>query len=146
MDHLGVGSDLFSVHLDFTLKEFEMAFLHDDLLDAALNILDTDGDRLDICSVEPTTYTGATSTSTLGNKTALTIGLAADRTPNGREVAVAAITDGSVTATGTAAFWSIVNVAGSKLLATGALSASQGVTSGNTFTLDEFKIGIPDAV
>jgi hypothetical protein len=34
----------------------------------------------------------------------------------------------------------------SRLLATGSLTASQAVTSGNTFTLTSFDIGIPDPV
>lgn len=122
-----------------------MAFIADYVLDAALSKLDTEANRLDITSTEATTYTEATSTYTLGNKTSLSVGSAADRSPNGRKVTVAAITDGSVTGTGTAAYWAIVDTGNSRLLATGALSASQSVTSGNTFTLAAFDIGIPDA-
>lgn len=101
--------------------------------------------RLDICSAEPTTYVAATSTNSLGNKTAISIGTPADRTPNGRKVTVAAITDGTVTTTGTVTHWALVDVANSRLLAAGALADSQAVTSGNTFTLEAFDIGIPDA-
>ena len=123
-----------------------MVYLNDYCLDLALAYLDTSGNRLDICSTEPTTYTQATVTYTLGNKTALSIGAPTDRSPNGRKVIVAAITDGTVTGTATAAFWSIVDTGNSRLIATGSLSATQSVTSGNTFTLDAFDIGIPDAV
>lgn len=122
-----------------------MAFLNDTIYDAALDVLTNTGNRLDICSTEPTTYAAATSTNTLGNKTAITVGAPADRTPNGRKVTVAAISGGSITATGTAAFWAITDAANSVLLATGSLSASQSVTSGNTFSLTAFDIGIPDA-
>ena len=122
-----------------------MAFLADYILDLALSELDTGGNRLDICSAEPTTYTQATSTLTLGNKTSLSIGAPADRSPNGRKVTVAAITDGTVTGTGTATHWAISKTGSSVLMATGSLSASQGVTSGNAFTLGAFDIGIPDA-
>jgi hypothetical protein len=65
-------------------------------------------------------------------------------------VTIAAITDGSVTATGTATHYAIVDTSatygGPRLLATGSLSASQAVTSGNTFTLSSAVIGIPGAV
>lgn len=121
-----------------------MATLNDRVFDNGLSVLDTEANRLDITSQEPTTYAAATSTYTLGNKTSLSIGAPADRSGGGREVTVAAITDGSVTATGTATHWAIVDTANSRLLATGSLNASQAVTNGNTFTLASFKIGIPD--
>jgi len=121
-----------------------MGFLHDDVFDSGLSQLDTEGDRLDICSQEPASYAEATSTYTLGNKTSLSIGAPGDRGAGGRKVTVAQIADGTVSGTGTASHWAIVDVSTTKLLATGALSASQGVTSGNTFTLTAFDIGIPD--
>ncbi len=122
-----------------------MAFLADYVLDAALTKPDTEATRLDICSQEPTTYTEATVTYSLGNKTSLSVGAPGDRSPNGRRVTVAAITDGSVTANGTAAYWATSDVSATRLLATGALSPSQVVTSGNTFTMAAFDIGITDA-
>lgn len=122
-----------------------MALIADYVFDAALSKLDTEANRLDICSQEPTTYTQAITTYSLGNKTSLSIGSPADRSPNGRKVTVAAITDGTVTGTATATHWAIVDTVNSRLLATGALSASQGVTTGNVFTLATFDIGIADA-
>lgn len=121
-----------------------MSFLNDRVFDSGLTVLDTEANRLDICSQEPTTYAEATSTYTLGNKTSLSIGAPADRTPSGRKVTVAAITDGTVTGTGTVSHWAIVDTGNSRLLATGSLSSSQAVTSGNTFSLAAFDIGIPD--
>jgi len=121
-----------------------MATLADRVFDNGLTVLDTEANRLDICSTAPTTYTEATSTYTLGNKTSLSIGAPADRSGGGREVTVAAFTDGSVTGTGTAAYYAIVDTTNSRLLATGSLSSSQAVTSGNTFSISSFKIGIPD--
>ncbi len=121
-----------------------MAILADRVYDNGLTVLDTEANRLDICSALPTTYTEAITTYSLGNKTALSIGAPADRTGGGREVTVAAITDGAVTATGTAGYWAIVDTTNSRFLASGALSASQAVTNGNVFTLGSFKIGIPD--
>lgn len=121
-----------------------MATISDRVFDNGLTVLDTEANRIDITSQEATTYAGATSTFTLGNSTSLSIGAPADRTGGGREVTVAAITDGSVTGTGTATHYAIVDTVNSRLLATGSLSSSQSVTSGNTFTTGAVKIGIPD--
>lgn len=121
-----------------------MATLNDRVFDNGLTVLDTEANAIHITSQEATSYTDATSTSTLGNSTSLSIGAPQDRTGGGREVVVAAITDGSVSATGTATHYAIVDTVNSRLLATGSLSASQSVTSGNTFTLSSVTIGIPD--
>lgn len=122
-----------------------MAFINDRVFDNGLTVLDTEANRLDITSQECTTYAEATSTYTLGNKTLLSVGSPGDRTPSGRKVTVAAITDGTVSGSGTASHWAIVDTVNSRLLATGSLASSQGVTSGNTFTTAAFDIGIPDA-
>jgi len=120
-----------------------MPTLNDRVFDNGLNVLDTEANRLDICSQEPTTYAAATTTYTLGNKTSLSIGAPADGS-TGRKVTVAAITDGTVSASGTATHYAIVDTVNSRLLATGALASPQVVTSGNTFTLAAFDIRIPD--
>jgi hypothetical protein len=121
-----------------------MASIADYVLDAALSKLDTEANKITITSQEVTTYTEGNSTYALGSSTSLSIGAPADRTGGGREVTVAAISDGSVSATGTASHYAILDTTNSRLHATGSLSASQAVTSGNTFTLASFKIGIPD--
>jgi len=121
-----------------------MAYLNDRVLDNGLTVLDTEANRLDICSQEPATYAEATSTYTLGNKTSLSIGSPGDASPNGRKVTVAAITDGTVTGTDDATHWAITDTVNSRLLAAGSLSAGQLVTSGNTFTLAAFDVRIPD--
>lgn len=118
-----------------------MASIADYVLDAALSKLDLEANAIHICSAEPTSYAALNS---LGNSGSLSIGAPADRTGGGREVTVAAITDGSVTGTGTATHFAIVDSANSRLLITGSLSVSQAVTSGNTFSLASFTIGIPD--
>jgi hypothetical protein len=122
-----------------------MPFMNDSLLDLILQELEDNGGRLDICSQEPATYTEATSTYTLGYKTGITYTGPADRSPNGRKTQVDAISGGSVTGTGTASHWAISYVAGTELYAASSLASSQGVTSGNTFSLAAFDIGIPDA-
>ena len=121
-----------------------MATISDYVLDAALDKLDTEADRIDITSQEATTYAEATSTYTLGNSTSLSFGAPQDGDTSGRKVTAAAITDGSVTGSGTATHYSIVDVSESRLLATGSLTTSQSVVSGNTFTVAAFDIEIPD--
>lgn len=120
-----------------------MTYLNDEVLDGGLDYVTANGSRLDICSQEPTTYAEATSTFSLGNKTSLSVGNPENGASSGRRVIVAAITDGSVTDDGTAAFWAITD-ASSVLIAANSLSSSQAVTSSNTFTLDAFSITIPD--
>ena len=120
------------------------AFLGDRVFDNGLTVLDTEADKLYITSSQATTYTEAITTYALGVKDTPTVSAPADRTGGGREVTVSAITDGSVTGTGTAGFYALVDSSNSRMLASNALSATQSVTSGNTFTLTSFKIGIPD--
>lgn len=118
--------------------------LHDDVFDSGLSVLTNNVENLYICSAQPTTFTQASSTYKLGVKATPTIGSPADRSGGGREVTVSAITDGTVSASGTAGYFGLTDDSASKLLAAGHLSASQVVTSGNTFTLTAFKVGIPD--
>jgi hypothetical protein len=121
-----------------------MATLNDRVLDNGLIVLDTEASRVDICSQEPTSYAEATSTYTLGNETSISISAPSDASPNGRKVTLAAVSGASVTGTGTATHYAISDTSNSRLLATGSLSASQVVTSGNTFSLTASDIRIPD--
>jgi hypothetical protein len=126
-----------------------MPTVADRVLDLGLNVLDTEATHLYInYTSEPTTFTEATSTKACGNKNwgaGAVCGSPAAGSPNGRKVTTAAITDGSVTATQTAGWWSITDNTNSRLLATGTLSATQAVTSGNVFTLGAFDIRLPGA-
>ena len=49
-----------------------MPYMNDLLFDLPLQEIETSATRVDICSQEPATYTEATSTYTLGNKTGVT--------------------------------------------------------------------------
>ena len=120
-----------------------MATLNDRVFDNGLSTLDLEANAIHVTSAEATDFANVSSV-TLGNSTSLSIGAPADRAGGGREVVVAAITDGSVTGTGTATHYAIVDTVNSRLLATSTLTASQSVTSGNTFTLSSVAIGIPD--
>lgn len=122
-----------------------MPYINDSILDNLSSIASVTNRRVDICyTAEPTTYTEATSTNSCGNKTGLAMTALADGAVDGRRVSTPAITDGSVTATQTAGWWGLTDNT-SVLHAAGALSSSQGVTSGNTFTLDPISITNRDA-
>lgn len=124
-----------------------MALLHNDIYDNGLDGLAGPNRVLHILSQEPATL-GDVPTYTLGQKIDPTIGNPVDRTEGGREVIITAVADGNVSGTGTAAHWAIVDTSegAERLLVANNLSASQGVTDGNTFTLTEFTIGIPAPV
>jgi hypothetical protein len=117
--------------------------IHTDVLDSGLNVLTNATNTVfHLCSTQPATF-GNVATYTLANKTSPSIGSPEAGTGAGRKVVVAAITTGgSVTATGTAAYYAIVDA--SRLLATGTIT-SQALTSGNTFTTTAFDISIPGA-
>jgi hypothetical protein len=122
------------------------SFIGDRVYDNGLTTLDTEANRIDICSALPTTYTAATSTYSLGSASGANfpgIGSPAAGSPDGRQVTVSAVTNGSVSATGTATHYAIVDTVNSRLLAAGALSASQAVTNGNSFTLTSAVIRFP---
>lgn len=120
------------------------AFLNDRVFDNGLTVLDTEATHLYITSQQATTYAEASSTYALGNKSSLSVGAPADGAVSGRRVTVAAITDGSVTGTGTASHYAIVDSGNSRLLAANTLAGSQAVTNGNVFSLGAFDITIPD--
>jgi len=119
-----------------------MPYINPIVFDSGLTYADTNGTRLDICygGAEPATYAAATSTASCGNATVNT-GAPQAGAIDGRRVVIPAITAGNVTATQTAAYWALTDGA-STLIATGALTAPQAVTSGNTFTLDAISITI----
>jgi len=116
----------------------------DRVFDNGLTVLDTEANALHICSSEPVSY-AAIAAITLGLKAALSIGAPAAGDPDGRQVTVAAFSDGTVTATGNASHYAIVDTVNSRLLVTDALDAVQAVTIGNTFSLPNFDIRIPAA-
>lgn len=123
-----------------------MAYLNHDVLDEGLIVLTNNVDRVDICSQEPTTYTEATDTYTLGNYASHSVGSPEDGDPDGRQVESAEVPDGSVTGTDEATHYALVDTINSRLLAAGSLTNPQVVTDGNDFTLTPFTIRIPDAV
>ena len=121
-----------------------MATVADRVLDNGLQVLDLEANAVHITSQQATTYAEATSTYTLGHTTSISISAPPDSTGGGRQVTLTAVTGASVTASGTATHYAIVDTSNSRLLVTSALTASQSVTSGNTFSLEALDVGIPD--
>ena len=121
-----------------------MSYLHDRVYDNGLTVLDTEANVLHICSSEPASYAAVAGVS-LGNKALAAggIGAPAARTPNGRKVTVAAISDGTVTSAGNASHYAIVDSVNSRLLVANALASTKAVVTGSPFTLAAFDIGIP---
>lgn len=119
-------------------------YLHDDIYDNGLAQLTTVVENLYICSQMPTTFAEASTTYKLATKATPSISGPTNRASGGgREVTVAAITDGVVDGTGTGTHFALCDNSASKLLVAQALNASQALTSGNPFTLTQHKIGIP---
>ena len=121
-----------------------MATLNNRVYDSGLSVLDTEANRLDLCSSEPTTYTEATSTNSLGSTTSITISAPEDGDTSGRKVTLNAISGASVTGSGTATHFAITDTSNSRLLVTGSITPTQAVVSGNTFSLTAVDIEIPD--
>jgi hypothetical protein len=144
MTRLNMVALVYVCKLTVIHRRKKMASLGNRVFDAGLSALDTEANKIVVTSHESTTYTEANATHALGNSTSLSIAAPTDRSGGGREVVAAAITDGSITGTGTATHYAVIDTTNSRLLATGSLSSSQSVTSGNTFNLASFTIGIPD--
>src|ERR1043166_3168053 len=109
-----------------------MAFLNDLTLDNGLSSVKSNADKIYTCSQEPSTYTGATSTYALGNKNfgagnVYPAAIAAG-SPSGRKITTAAITDGSVTGTGTASHYAVVTSGSSRPDGDPSLSARPAAT------------------
>jgi len=122
-----------------------MAFIHDDILDAACSYISTNTEYLYInFTQEPTTYAEAQSTYECGYKAAPSFTGPANGDASGRKITVDAITDGTVDDTQLAGWWSLTDNSATKLLVAGALASTQNVTNGNTFTLTAFDVEFPD--
>lgn len=122
-----------------------MPYMSDEIFDQGLDYADVNGTQIDLCfTQEPTNYTEATSTYTCANDTVNTGAPEAGDT-DGRKVVIPAITSGAVTATQTAGWWALTDGA-SIFVAANALSATQALTDGNTFSLDAIDLTLRDAV
>ncbi len=119
-------------------------YVHDDVLDAALNYIANNGNKMVACSAQPTNYTEANSTYALAD-VAMTSGdyTIANGTTSGRKFTTAAKSAVTVDATGTITHIAIIDTVNSKLLFV-TTTTSQAVTAGNTITIPAWKDEIAD--
>jgi hypothetical protein len=120
--------------------------VYDSGIDGGLQNLGVSGDLdLHICSAQPTTYTEATSTYSLGSKSSITVTGPVDGDTSGRKVTVDAITGGDVTANGDADFVAIVDTDASVLKAVVEITGGgPTVVLGQNFSVTAFKIEMAD--
>lgn len=118
------------------------ATLANEVFDNGLNYIDTNATHLYLCNAQPTTYIQASDTYKLGVKTPITVSAPADGDTSGRKVTISQITDGTVDGTGDVTFYAITS--GSVLIATGVVSPTASVTTGNTFQIGPIDIELPD--
>lgn len=118
-----------------------MAFIRDTSFDVALADIN-DATHLSITTSEITAW-ASLAAAELG-EVAVTVGAPANGAVSGRRVTVPATSGTTVAASGTATSWCLHNNTDT-VYAAGSLSASQAVTSGNTFSTAAFDITFPDA-
>jgi len=127
-------------------------FLHDDVLDSLLDAIADFGDRLTVCTQQPTTFTEAISGSGDGGYmiawTPLTpSGGGPDYTysdsASGRQVTVAAQSNFLVLESGTATHIAIVDISAQKLLAV-TTCTSQSLTGGGLVATPSWVMGVTD--
>ena len=122
-----------------------MAFIGDRVFDFGLEVLTTECNLLTLCTQEPTTYTEARTTYKIAENLNPSIDPPSDRAGGGREAVIIAVAlGGQVTANGTATHFALVDTATNRLLVVGELASSIVLTTSDSFTLDEFTVGIPD--
>jgi len=118
--------------------------IHDDVLDAALEYLEVNGDEFNVCSAQPTTYTEAHTTYMLAQHSATTAdSIVADGDSSGRKITWSQQADITITNSGTATHVAIADTGNSKLLLV-TTCTSQALTSGNTVTIPTFDDEIAD--
>ena len=118
------------------------ATIADAVFDAALQYIEDNGTKVHILKQVATIGSTNANDYTVGNETSCTYTGPGDGA-TGRQTALDAITDGDVTATTDATHFAITTTA-DVVLVCQELASSQGVTSGNKFTLTAVTINIPD--
>lgn len=111
-------------------------------LDALLNYIKNNAENLYICNNEPTTFLEASTTYKLGVKSAPAFTGPAAGTGEARYIQVDAVTDGVITANGTAGYAAITKDSTSELLAVFDLDYPRVIDGEQTFTLTSHKINV----
>lgn len=118
-----------------------MAYLNDDILDNGVaNVASATTIYILSGSADPVTI--GSVASVICAVDACTPAAPSDRGAGGRESVIPAVTAGTVSVTTTATRWALCS--STVNFAVNTLSTTQAITSGNTFTLSSFSVGIPD--
>ena len=96
-----------------------------------------------LCSGAESLVFATLSAQKMATKTSVVPTGPANRAGGGREITIPAVSNGSVTASGTATLQAIVDVYNSRVLAVTSLAAPIVLTNGTKFTLGSWKVGIP---
>lgn len=115
------------------------SILHSDVYDNGLSVLAA-ATVLHICSSQPTSF-AQVATYSLGSKASPSVGAITTRGDGGRQRVIAAFTDGVVSASGTAAYFALVD--GTRILATNDLATARAMVAGDAFSLEAITIGLP---
>ena len=113
------------------------------IMDYGLVSLDTDCDRVCVCSQEPTTFVEAVQTFTLGFKSTVAGGVfaAPQASPGGgRTVTSVPVINGTITIGGTATHIAFVDSVTLRLLVVAPLSAPVSVFTNETWSLDAITV------
>lgn len=120
-------------------------FADNDMIDASLNFLKTNCDRIFLCSAQPANWTEANATYNLCtfsiNSTNYTG--PADGDANGRKVTINQVSGVNATANGTANHV-ILGISGNTTIKYGTTCANQSVTSGNPIQINAWDVEIAD--
>jgi hypothetical protein len=114
------------------------------LLDLALQEIKDTATEIHLLTQDPAdfaavaTYSKAHKTFTAGDA----FGAPEGGDVDGRKIMSMTITDGTITGDGTVTKWAVVDT--TRLLVNGTLSSSLAVTTGNEFSLESFRIELPD--
>lgn len=117
---------------------------HNDVLDASLEHLQNNVDKMTVCSQQPTTFTEANSTYALAD-VAMSSGdfTIAEGDTSGRKVTVAQKSGITVDDTGTGNHVALLDTSNSRMLYV-TTATSQSLTSGNTMTFEAWDIELRD--
>ena len=117
-----------------------------EVFDAALQHIIDNGDKMTVCSGDPTTFAAANATNRLAEQTGLDSGdyTISDGDTSGRKIEIAAQSIASADASGTAAVICILDTTNSILLLKFDMSATQEITSGNPVDTPAFDYELRD--
>jgi hypothetical protein len=120
--------------------------LHSQVLDFGLLEM-SNATHMCIVELEPTAYSLASigAANCLGYKADAgnIFGAPSDHSVNGRCVASAAITNGTLVTTGTAAWWCAIDSVNARALSYGSVSPAHATTAGELFAMNSVSVRIP---